>query len=615
MSALATLTGAWGLLPLAVPALMFVAARLGSLAFPENAAHRALGGAVLALALVVADVSLLGAVRLFTPTTAAVSLGIVTVALVLVQRERRFAFPFRAALSLEVLPMLLVALAALGSAVLVARWLPIWAWDSLAYHLPYVNFFTMGHGQAGVPSDVPYLSTYPHNVELFTVAMRAMLPDDRLVDLAQVPLGVLGAMAVAGIARMHGAERPHALAAGCAWIVIPAVFMELPTNYVDVGSAAFYLAAVYFVLAAPTPRSIALAGLALGLFLGSKPSAPLAAAVLGLLLVVRGARAKLVGPTLVAIALATAFGVSSYVSNLVRHGNPTWPVAIDVGPLHLPGTVSLKQVLDPSPDLSPTLGPLPVRMVQSWFNLTHLAAYDVRVGGYGPLFLVALPFALWGLVRARNVTLVVALLAIFANPYPTWARFVLPFPGLVLALAAPQLSRLSRLSRGSCGSRLSTLRMTIRPVILAACSVVGIAQMAYAWPGILAAGPFGGASSLWAYARMTDPERANSIPISCPNALYQGARERIGEHETFAYDRTDTAYLSWEPDLRYRVVFIPKDLTPDRVGELLEREHVRVFSVEDDSAGAQWVRAHADRVARLFACPWNPCAVYERLPP
>ena len=85
--------------------------------------------------------------------------------------------------------MLLVAAGGLALATTAAYLLPVWQWDALGYHLPYVNF-ALQHGTlTDVPVDVPYLSTYPHVVEQFFVAWRALLPDDRLVELAHLPFG------------------------------------------------------------------------------------------------------------------------------------------------------------------------------------------------------------------------------------------------------------------------------------------------------------------------------------------------------------------------------------------------------------------------------------------
>src|SRR5260370_1194944 len=85
-----------------------------------------------------------------------------------------------------------------------------------------------GLGFERVPGDVPYVSTYPHNVEDMILALRAMLPDDRLVDLAQIPAGFVGAVATAAIARLHAASPTTAAAAGAAWLVVPAVWLQLP---------------------------------------------------------------------------------------------------------------------------------------------------------------------------------------------------------------------------------------------------------------------------------------------------------------------------------------------------------------------------------------------------
>ena len=130
-----------------------------------------------------------------------------------------------------------------------------------------------------IPADVPYLSTYPHVVENVFIAWRALIPDDRLVELAHVPFGLLGATAIAVIAYRQGARADTAVAGGAAWLTLPAVFLQLPTNYVDVASAALLLIAIVFVLGPVDRTRVILAAVALGMFLGSKPSAPLAAIV------------------------------------------------------------------------------------------------------------------------------------------------------------------------------------------------------------------------------------------------------------------------------------------------------------------------------------------------
>src|SRR5580704_6425057 len=204
--------GCWGLLPIAVPGALFVGARLGAVALPNGSgADRALGGVVLFGALTVAVVQGLAAAQLVDRRALLLALTLAAVALGVLVRPRRPA-PLGAVVTAATAPLLVAAAVAISVAVLAAYWLPVWQWDALGYHLPYVNFVVRAHSLNAVPTDMPYVSTYPHNVEMLMIALRAMLPDDRLVDLAQIPCGLLGGVATAAIARRCGAPRSLALA-------------------------------------------------------------------------------------------------------------------------------------------------------------------------------------------------------------------------------------------------------------------------------------------------------------------------------------------------------------------------------------------------------------------
>ncbi|HWL88639.1 MAG TPA: hypothetical protein VNO21_22705, partial [Polyangiaceae bacterium] len=499
----------------------------------------------------------------------------------------------------EVLPLLVVTCGALGAAILAARWLPIWAWDAIGYHLPYVNLVVMAHGLDGVPPAIPYISSYPHNVDLFTVALRLMLPDDRLVDLAQVPLGLLGAVATAAIARAHGAARSHAVAAGCAWLLVPAIFLQLPTDYVDVGSGAFLLCAVYFLIVPPSRRTLVAAGIALGLYLGSKPNGPMGTAVLGALLVVRGVQAKRVGATALAAGLVLAFGATSFVGNWLRYGNPTWPVELALGPWHFPGPKTMQQIIGSGAAMARTHGPLPLRMLTSWITFTSRPSFDMRIGGYGPLFVLALPFALVRLLgkpspEASPRASWVALLATLASPEPAVARYVPAFPAFVLALAASSLVRLP---------------LRARQVLLGLAAALGVYQVVYAWPGLTGEGP-----PLSEYAHMSDDERMRAVGSDGTPAPFIDARQRIGPGEVFAVNRLDDVpyYLAWGSRLENRVVWMPDELPTGSVEGYLEREKVRIFAAGNDGPVGRWAASHPDRAIPLFPCKSAPCTVYER---
>jgi hypothetical protein len=594
-----------GLLPLAIPAALFVALRLGAIAVPsaagdahgDGAADRAVAGGTLAAGLFVVGTRLLGALNLLVPWAFAASLAVCTVTLALVRRGTRFTFPWRALGDRTTAPLLVVSGIALSIAVVSAVLLPVWQWDALGYHLPYVDFALQAGGTAGIPRDMPYISTYPHNAELLFLDLRAMLPDDGLVDLAQIPLGLLGAVATAGIAARLGASRALAVAAGAAWLVVPAVFLQLPTDYIDVTAAAFLLAAIHFTLAPPSTRATLLAGVALGLFLGTKPNAPLGTALVGGVLLLRGARAKLLGPTLAALALAFVLGGEAYVTNIVRHGNPVWPVEMNLGPLHLPGTEKLSLVMGAGAAAPRLHGPLLLRVVRSWLTLDSFPTFDMRIGGYGPLFLLALAPLVWLLVRRvreREPALLVLTLATLAAPDPAVARYVLGFPALALASGAALLASV----------RWEPLRRWA-PV---AAAVIAAWQVRYAFVGLTGDGP-----PLVDYVRMSDRQRAVAVgAVGSPEPLLD-ATARVGPGESFAFDKTfELGHVAWPADLRGRAAWVPQGLSAPAFEELIERENASIVAVGDETSGGEWLKRHPERFVRLFTCVAMPCTLYAR---
>jgi hypothetical protein len=599
--------GCWGLLPIAVPGALFVGARLGAVALPNGSgADRALGGVVLFGAVTVAVVQGLAAAQLVDRRALLLALTLAAVALGVLVRPRRPA-PLGAVVTAATAPLLVAAAVAISVAVLAAYWLPVWQWDALGYHLPYVNFVLQGHGTGGLPGDMPYVSTYPHGIESFVVALRAMLPDDRLVDLAQIPFALAGAVAVAGIARRLGAPRPEALAAGAAWVVLPAVFLQMPTDYVDVGSAAWLLAAIYFLLSssqaasdrgADLPRRLLLGAVALGLFLGSKPSAPLGSAIVLAAFVVVAVRARRPWIAAALVVLVVAFGGGAFASNALRYGNPVWPVAVSIGPWHLPGISAMQHLLDSGAAAPRVHGSLLSRVARSWTALTSPPVFDMRVGGLGPLFLAALPVAavtVWRMRDRRQAAALTgaALVASLATPDPAVARYVLAFPALIFALAAP---------------RWASVPAAAAPWLGLVLGAVALGQLAYALPGLSGEGP-----PLFAYARMPDEQRAEAVGADGPPTPFVVARRRIGPGETFAFDQSmELPYLAWDSALTRRAVWISDSLRGEALDALLSRENARIVVVDDNAPTGQWLTLRSDRFSRLFSCKSAPCSVYER---
>jgi hypothetical protein len=583
-------------LPVVAPLFAFVAARLGALAWrgePSSVSDRAVAGVVLAFGSAILGIRLLGLAHAIVPATL-LALLVATAAALAFVAPRLAARPARP--DLGTLSVLLVAAAALVTVTVAALLLPVWQWDSLGYHLPFVHFTLGARSPSGVPHDLEYIGSYPHDVELFFVALRACLPDDRLIDLGQLPFGIAGAIVTAALARREGASQNAALVAGAAWLFVPVVFLQLPTDYVDVATASFLLAALYFVLAPPSPRSIALAGVALGLFVGSQPSAPVPCAVLFVLLAARAWKSGYAREALFALTLVVLFGGESYAENIVWHHNPVWPLRVDLCPLHPPVLHPMSEMLSAGAAAPHLTGPLPLRMARTLFALTAAPTFDMRIGGFGALLVCALPFAVVRLVRQKSVVLWVALASTLMSPDPAIARYVLAFPAFVLALAAPAFAGLS--------SRHQTL-------IAYAVAVLGAVTLVYAAPGLHGEGP-----PLLAYASMSEDERALAVGADGPPLVVAKARGLVGAGEAFAFDENmDLSDLAWDARQSYRVVFLPPALEGEAVARALADDNVRVLVVGDHGPAGAWAATHPlqfEKVSALSSCRNGTCSLFVR---
>ncbi|WP_319431935.1 hypothetical protein [Mycobacterium sp. RTGN5] len=586
----------WGLLPVSLPLGGLLVLASGALILPRPASQRLLAGAVATLTGVVVAVVGLGVVGRLTGVLLLAVLAWATLAVLLLARRREVSWwrlPWRDVVSVETLPMLVVGLAAVVLAVVAAYLLPVWQWDALGYHLPYVNFALQRGTFADIPADVPYLSSYPHIVENVFIAWRALLPDDRLVELAHLMFGLLGALAIATIARHSGARTAHAVAAGAAWLTLPAVFLQLPSNYTDVASAALLLTAIAFVLTPMRRPQLLLAGAAVGLFLGSKPNALVAGVLLLVVLTVRAHRAGRRGAIAPAWLAALLLGAPTYALNIARHHNPVWPVRIDVGALHLPGSKAMSALLESGASAPHLDGSLLSRVLRSWTTIVPpLPVFDMRIGGLGLVFLVALPFALVRAVRTRSPAVWLCSAAALATPDPAVARYVLGFAGLVLAFAVPALDRLDRRWR----------KAVFTVVALAAAHGLWVA-----YPGLTGEGP-----PLSAYVHMTPEQRRTAVGAAGPPGDVVATIDHLPPGAVTAFDRTmDLPYLAWPADLSHRAIRIPDDVTPVQARVLLADPDIAVLMVGDSSVTGRIARTDV-RFRPVFGCGPEPCTVYLR---
>jgi hypothetical protein len=485
-------------------------------------------------------------------------------------------------------------LLALALALLAALWLEPWGWDALAYHLPPVHDALQTGRLREVPTHVTYARSYPLAVERVFTLWRLLLADDALIDLAQLPFALAGVAGLATLLRRAGVVSGRAAGLALAWLATPVVMLQLAQAYVDAAHAALLILAVVFVTG-PADRGQRIgAALALGLFLGSKPSAPLPFALLAGTLLVRAGRQECPA-ALAAVLAALAIGGSSYVRGLVSHGNPVWPVALQLGPVALPGPASPALFFATlTPPGFAELGWL-ARLATSWSTLPGPGAYgyDMRLGLHGPLhLLLPLAVACLSFRTAASARLPAALLvaASLATPAAFWPRFTLALPGaLVLALAA--------------GSERWPGRAAVDGLV----GALALAGLVLAAPGFTPDGP-----PIWRLAGATALQRAEAATAIGQARAWLDARGRVGIGEGFAYDESvEVPGLLWRPDGRGRVEFVPPSVVagPELAAWLAARR-VRVVALDRRTTRAAWLRARPGAYVRLFGCRTTACEVF-----
>jgi hypothetical protein len=508
-----------------------------------------------------------------------------------------------------------VASLVLGLALLACWALPPWAWDGLGYHLPASDDAIQSGTLRTVPTHVPYVNAYPHLGAVFTTAFRLALGHDTFVEAAQIPFALLAVLATALAARREGVPTTRALALATLFVAVPTVELQLAANYVDVMYAALVLCAFVLASGPVDAGGAGLAGLGLGLALGTKPSAPPLVAAGLLLLAVRGHRAGRLGEALFGAGVATVVGAWKYVENLALHGNPIWPVALALGPLGLPGLTTAHELV--SMGLREPLRSMGwgERLLESWLSpFQSRPVHDMRLGGLGPLFTLGLlPVALATLVSAARdaafrrrlapvagFVVPVALLSL-ASPGAYWARYTLALPAALLALAAVATQGLAR---------------PVRHGVDAALVALALLSAVHAAPGLTLDGP-----SIFAIAALPEGEREVAFGIDLDERPWRDLRDRVVPGSAFAYDASfGLPGRLFAPHQRGRVLYV-EDAFPSADGlvALVDREDVRAIVLGEgpDFGGADAARLRPDRFRQLARCApaiGSACTLFEVLP-
>lgn len=180
----------------------------------------------------------------------------------------------------------------------IALRLPVLDWDGNYYHLISVDTWVQNEAVTHVPQ-VIFADTYPQNSELVTAWSATFLHDLSLAGVTQFLFVAMGMAAVVGLARNAGATAARSLLAGLLFAATPIVFLQVGTGYVDIAASATLLAAWQLLLSAFDFRAgrtarhrrlnyavrsqfiryYGVAGLAVGMMVGTKSSNLVAAAI------------------------------------------------------------------------------------------------------------------------------------------------------------------------------------------------------------------------------------------------------------------------------------------------------------------------------------------------
>jgi hypothetical protein len=410
---------------------------------------------VLALALVTLLAQLVGVVGLFRPgylAAAGIALGAAAWRLRVAATQAGPAQPGAEPVSAAASALAAAAVAgtwAAGVAGVLATGMA--RTDTLFYHAPAAARFVQEHSVAHpfFATGDPFVTFLPANSELLHAIGMLMTGRDVLSPFLNLGWLALALASAWAIGRPFG-RAPASLAAAAAALATPVFVRYQPgEGFNDVVVLALFLAtAAVLVNGGREPGAIAVAGLAAGLAVGTKPTAILPVAALSVAVVATaetGLRRRT--GALWAAAVLAASGLW-YLRNLIAFGSPLPAVKLGIGSLSLPSVADSDRVYGGSftmlhyatdgrvwdrwflPGLDSQLGPL-------WWALLGLAA----IGALAALVRPAAPG-----VRAAGVLALAAAAAYPITPrtaggpdglpwaFPGTLRYLVPALALGLAL-------------------------------------------------------------------------------------------------------------------------------------------------------------------------------------
>lgn len=149
-------------------------------------------------------------------------------------------------------------------------------------------------------------------------------------------------------------------------------------------------------------------------------------------------------------------------------------------------------------------------------------------------------------------------------------RYILAFPGLVLAVASSGLEGLGAMPRRA---------------LLGVLSVAAAVGIVRARPGLLGEGP-----PLGAYTKMDEAARLRAVGADGPTAAFYDALDRLAPGDVTVFDGSlELPYLAWRPDLATKARWMG-DGSKEGAARVLADPSVRLLLVDDRSALAEAAR-------------------------
>ena len=231
-------------------------------------------------------------------------------------------------------------------------------WDSMTYHLARAAEWYQRQAVEYYPAHTARENAFQPNGEVLVLYTFAFLGRDTVAALPQLVAELASLTAVFGIARRLGFSRPASAFAALLTATLTLVALQSVTTQNDLLAASFIAAGLYFVLGGAR-KDLVLAGVAVGLALGTKATSVFGLPLIGLAAVIALDRRRLLqalGFALVGVALVGAYG---YVLNVTETG-------------HLLGDPSATELPRPEVTLSGTAS----TAARLAFRLVDLSGYN-----------------------------------------------------------------------------------------------------------------------------------------------------------------------------------------------------------------------------------------------